>query len=147
MMIMIDDVVIKQLRQFSDERGKVMHMLKSTDEIFENFGEVYFSICNPGFVKAWKMHKQKTSFYCVIDGNAKIVLCDMREGSSTKDNIQEINAGEDNYVIVKIPAGVAHGFQSIGIKPALLANLATHPYDPSDNFDIDHVSGNIKYKW
>ena len=39
----IDGVVITPLRQILDERGKVMHMLRSTDEHFTQFGEIYFS--------------------------------------------------------------------------------------------------------
>ena len=35
---MIDGVIVKPLKQFPDERGKVMHMLKATDELFEKFG-------------------------------------------------------------------------------------------------------------
>ena len=39
---MIDGVKVIPLRQIHDERGKVMHMLKATDEHFEKFGEIYF---------------------------------------------------------------------------------------------------------
>ena len=146
-MAMIEGVVVKPLKQFTDERGKLMHMLKASDELFEKFGEIYFSVCNPGFVKAWKMHKKKVSFYCVLDGIAKIVLCDMRKESSTFGHIEEIVAGEDNYIIIRIPAGVAHGFTPKNNKQILLANLTTEPYDPSDNFDIDYKTDEIKYKW
>ena len=40
---MIDGVRIIPLRQIADERGKIMHMLKATDEHFIAFGEIYFS--------------------------------------------------------------------------------------------------------
>jgi dTDP-4-dehydrorhamnose 3,5-epimerase len=139
----IKDVVVKPLKQFHDERGKVMHMMKATDDIFEKFGEIYFSTCNPGQVKAWKMHKQKTSFYCVVSGTAKIVLHDRRSDSETRGMTQEIVAGQDNYVIVKIPPGVAHGFTSRD--GAMVANLTTEPYSPDDNFDVNE--NEINYKW
>ena len=45
---MINDVEIKQLTKICDERGRIMHMLKSTDTNFENFGEIYFSTAYPG---------------------------------------------------------------------------------------------------
>ena len=40
---MIDGVSIVPLRQIVDERGKIMHMMKSTDPHFIKFGEIYFS--------------------------------------------------------------------------------------------------------
>ena len=49
---MIDGVVITPLLQIADERGKVMHMLKSTDAHFQQFGEIYFSCVFPDAVKA-----------------------------------------------------------------------------------------------
>ena len=40
---MIDGVKIIPLKQIVDERGKIMHMMKATDEHFVGFGEIYFS--------------------------------------------------------------------------------------------------------
>ena len=57
---MIDGVVITPLRQIFDERGKVMHMLRSDDKNFSKFGEIYFSCTHPGVIKAWHLHKEMT---------------------------------------------------------------------------------------
>ena len=69
---MIPGVVITPLKQIPDERGKVMHMLKRTDPHFSGFGEIYFSVVNPGAVKAWKKHLQMTLNLAVIQGAAKL---------------------------------------------------------------------------
>ena len=45
---MIDGVKITEKNQIFDERGKVMHMIKSSDPEFKKFGEIYFSCINPG---------------------------------------------------------------------------------------------------
>lgn len=37
---MIEGVQVKPLRQICDERGKVMHMLRCDDPLFERFGEI-----------------------------------------------------------------------------------------------------------
>ena len=50
---MINGVQVIKLKQINDERGKIMHMLKSTDEHYNKFGEIYFSCAWPGTVKAW----------------------------------------------------------------------------------------------
>lgn len=55
---MIDGVKITPLLQIHDERGSVMHMLKSTDSAFEQFGEIYFSGVYPDVVKAWHIHSK-----------------------------------------------------------------------------------------
>ena len=41
---MIDGVLVKQLSQIADERGKIMHMLRADEPHFEKFGEIYFSV-------------------------------------------------------------------------------------------------------
>ena len=54
---MIKDVIVTPLKQFKDDRGKVMHMIRSDSEVFEKFGEVYFSFVNHGVTKGWMLHK------------------------------------------------------------------------------------------
>ncbi len=145
---MIQGLIIKNLKQISDDRGKVMHMLRATEDIFDKFGEIYFSVINPGIVKGWIYHKKQTSNYAVVFGKIKLVLFDNREESETKGDIETIELGpEDNYVLVKIPPGVVHGFKCLSKYPAILANCATHPHDPEDNFKIDLNSEEIPYKW
>ena len=68
---MIAGVKIVPLRKICDERGMVMHMLKSTDEHFLQFGEIYFSCGYPGVVKAWHLHKEMTLNNCCIAGMIK----------------------------------------------------------------------------
>lgn len=38
---MIEGVVVKDLKQFVDDRGRVMHMVRADDPLFEKFGEIY----------------------------------------------------------------------------------------------------------
>ena len=48
---MIKDIKITPLKILSDNRGKVMHMLRKDDPIFEKFGEIYFSTINHNAIK------------------------------------------------------------------------------------------------
>ncbi len=144
---MIDGVKINQLKQIPDDRGRIMHMLKSTDPIFEAFGEIYFSTVYPGVVKAWHLHKKMTLNYSVPVGTIKLVLFDMREASSTKGDIQEIYIGEGNYCLVTVPPGVVNGFKGIGTKEAIVANCSTHPHDPEEIIRIDPAGKEIPYDW
>lgn len=143
----IDGVLIKPLKKISDERGTVMHMLKSTDQHFEKFGEIYFSTIYPGAIKGWHVHSRMVINYAVPVGRIKLVLFDARDGSPTKGEIQEIFIGEDNYCLVKVPVGVVNGFKAVGGKMAVVANCATIPHDSEETARIDPFSPSIPYKW
>jgi len=144
---MIDGVVITSLRQIADERGKIMHMMRADDPQFERFGEIYFSMIYPGAIKAWHLHTKMTLNYAVVIGMVKLVLYDPRPSSLTKGQIQEIFVGEQNYVRVKIPPGIYNGFKGLGTAPALVANCATIPHDPSEIQRFDPFSQDIPYQW
>jgi dTDP-4-dehydrorhamnose 3,5-epimerase len=143
----IDGVKIVSLRQIVDERGKIMHMLKATDPHFIQFGEIYFSCAWPGTVKAWHIHQTMTVNNAVISGRAKLVLYDLREGSPTNGELQEIFLGEDNYVLVQIPPGIANGYKAYGDKLVVLANCATEPHRPEEMLRLDPASPEIPYAW
>lgn len=144
---MIDGVKIIPLAQIVDERGKVMHMLKATDPHFIAFGEIYFSTAWPGTIKGWHVHRSMTINNAVVSGWAKLVMYDMREGSSTHGEIQEVFIGEDNYALVQIPPGIANGYKAYGDKPAILANCATEPHRPDEIVRIDPFTSEIPYDW
>ena len=144
---MINGVLVKPLSQIPDERGKIMHMLRADDPYFEQFGEVYFSVVYPGVIKGWHLHKEMTLNYAVISGMIKLVLYDPRENSPTKGKVQELFIGEDNYVLVRIPAGIWNGFKGISVNPAMVANCATIPHDPDEIMRLDPFSKEIPYDW
>lgn len=143
----IDGVKIVPLRQISDERGKIMHMLKSTDPHFVQFGEIYFSCAWPGVVKGWHIHKKMTVNNAVLVGHVKLVLCDVRPDSKTKGELMELFIGEDNYCLVQIPPGIANGYKTYGEKMAIMANCASIPHDKNEIAYIDPFSKEIPYDW
>ena len=144
---MIDGVVVHPLKQIPDERGKVMHMLKATDPHFERFGEIYFSMVYPGVIKGWHRHPKMTLNYAVVVGMVKLVLYDDRPQSPTRNQLQELFIGEFNYCLVKIPPRIWNGFKGIGAMPALVANCATIPHDPTEIERLDPLSDRIPYEW
>lgn len=144
---MIEGVRITPLRQIVDERGKVMHMLRSDAAHFQSFGEIYFSVVNPGAIKAWHVHRIMTLNYAVPVGHIKFVLYDEREGSPTRGAIQEIFLGPDNYNLVTVPPLVWNGFKGIGTEPALVANCATIPHDPGEIDRRNPFDPAIPYDW
>jgi dTDP-4-dehydrorhamnose 3,5-epimerase len=144
---MIDGVKIKPLSKITDERGMIMHMLRNDDPEFEKFGEIYFSTVYPRVVKGWHEHRHQVQNYAVIKGMIKLVLYDAREKSPTYKELMEIVTGEDNYQLIRIPAGVINGFQGISKEMAIVANCATQPHEPDEIIRYDHAGDIVPYKW
>ena len=144
---MIQGVKLTPLRQIIDERGKVMHMLREDSEIFDHFGEIYFSCTNPGAIKAWHLHKKMTLNYAVIYGQIKCVLYDDRPDSETRGQIDEIFLSPENYKLVTVPPLVWNGFKGIGTKVSIVANCATLPHDPDEIIRKSAFEKTIPYDW
>ncbi len=144
---MIDGVIITPLRKIVDERGAVMHMLRSDSPVFRQFGEIYFSTVHPGVVKAWHMHHRMTLNYAVPHGKIKFVLYDDREESPTRGETQEIFMGDDNYVLATVPPLVWNGIKGVGDFTAIVANCASIPHDPTEIERRPPFDPAIGYDW
>lgn len=144
---MIEGVKVIPLKKIPDERGMILHMLRSTDPHYEKFGEIYFSVAYPGVIKGWHLHTKQTQFYAVISGMIKLVLFDERKDSKTNGELMEIFTGEDNYQLIRIPVGVVNGYKTIGVKPAIVANCATEPHEQNEMLRYDPFDSHIKYDW
>jgi dTDP-4-dehydrorhamnose 3,5-epimerase len=143
----IEGVVMKPLRKLPDERGAIHHMLRSDDEMFESFGEIYFSAVHPGVIKGWHIHQKMTLNYAVQVGQIKMVLYDDRPASSTRGALLEIVTGAENYLLIRVPPMVWNGFKGIGTETALVANCATIPHDPAEIARKDPFTKDIPYDW
>jgi dTDP-4-dehydrorhamnose 3,5-epimerase len=144
---MIDGVVISPLKQFFDERGKVMRMLRVDSPVFREFGEIYFSCIYPGVVKACHLHKQMTLNYATIHGEIKFVLYDDRPQSPTRGEVQEIFMSPENYHLVTVPPMIWNGFKGVGTETAICANCATLPHSPEEIERRPPDDPSIPYRW
>lgn len=146
---LIHGVQVKQLKWIPDERGKLMEMLRCDEPMFQKFGQVYITTCYPGMVKAWHYHQNQADNMVVVKGMAKVALYDQRESSPTKGLVNEFFIGEDNPMLIHIPAMVLHGFKAYGSEPAYVVNTVTQPYNHQqpDEFRIDPFNNNIPYDW
>lgn len=145
--ISIDGVAVEPLKQFVDERGKVMHMLRVDSPLYKRFGEIYFSTIKHGATKAWKKHYSMTQLFSVPIGKIRLVIYDDREGSKTLGNLKVMELGEDFYVLVKIPPLLWYGFQGISDCDALVANCADIPHDSSEQMTANLFDDRFPYRW
>lgn len=144
---MIEGVVVTPLKQYFDERGKVMHMMRSDSPIFDAFGEIYFSCTHPSVIKAWHLHRAMTLNYAVVYGEIKFVLYDDRISSSTRGQVEELFISPENYQLVTVPPGIWNGFKCVGEKSAIVANCATLPHDPDEIERRPPDDPSIPYDW
>jgi dTDP-4-dehydrorhamnose 3,5-epimerase len=145
----IEGLQVKKLRVIPDERGWLMEILRSDDDIFEKFGQVYITTAYPGVVKGWHYHKIQTDNFTCIHGMMKVVLYDSRENSPTYENIIEFFVGEKNLVLISVPPLVYHGFKGIGTETAYFLSIPTEPYNYSkpDEFRLPPDTDQIPYDW
>ena len=143
----IDGVKIIKKKQIIDDRGKILHMLRVDDENFVKFGEIYFSFVNPKKIKAWHSHKLMTLNYVAVHGSIKLVLYDDREGSTTKEKVQEIILSNKNPYLVSIPPKIWNGFCSANSEDAILANCSDIPHDKDEIVRLPLDDPKFPYKW
>jgi len=146
---MIYGVIVKKLKVIADERGRLMEILRSDDNFFEKFGQVYMTTAYPGVVKGWHYHKKQYDNMAVVKGMMKIVLYDSRKESVSFGEINEIIAGIHNPVLVHIPPFVYHGFKCISEDEAIAVNTPTEEYNyqEPDEFRLPAHDNYIPYKW
>lgn len=145
---MIGGVATKQLKRWPDERGFFEELIRKTDPFFqEGFAQLSRSSMVDGVVKAWHLHKTQIDWWYVLKGTIKAALHDMREGSPTKGETQEFMLGENGEdIILKIPAGVAHGLKVVA-GPAELVYVTSSIYSKDEEGRIAYDDPGIGYDW
>lgn len=144
----IAGVMLNELKQISDERGAVLHMMRSDAPEFTQFGECYFSEVLPGAIKAWKRHKIQFQNLAVPIGRIRLVIYDDREHSSSYGKVQVIELGRpDAYMRIKIPPSLWYGFTCVSDMPALIVNCADTPHDSKESELRPVNDSSIPYSW
>lgn len=146
---MIRDVQVKKLKLIPDDRGRLMEILRSDDELFDKFGQVYMTTAYPGITKAWHYHKLQDDYFTCISGTMRLALYDDRKDSATYKEVNDFVISLENPLLVKIPKLVYHGFKCVGDKEAVVINIPTLPYYPDkpDEYRLDAFDNDIPYDW
>jgi dTDP-4-dehydrorhamnose 3,5-epimerase len=144
---MIEGIQIIKKKVILDDRGKILHMLRSDEDNFTKFGEIYFSYVYPKKIKAWHLHKKMTLNYAAAFGKIKIVLYDDREESKTRGEIQEIFLSNENHELISIPPMIWNGFASANDNVAVLANCSDIPHDTSEIVRLNFDDPKFPYDW
>lgn len=144
---MINGVSVRELMVFENELGGVKHMLKKQWPEFKEFGEVYFSTVNAGVIKGWKKHDSTTLNYSVPIGNVKVVIYDDNSSSPTYQQIQEVELGEANHILLTIPPQVWYSFSALNNDKAIICNLIDIEHSDDNHHQVELDDDKIPYRW
>jgi len=125
---MIEEVIIKKLEKFNDERGWLAEVWRN-DELKYKPVMSYVSITKPGVVRGPHEHKEQSDFFVFVGpGFFKLYLWDNRKQSKTFGQKEVLEVGENNPVAILVPAGVVHGYKCVSVEPAYSFNLPDKLY-------------------
>jgi dTDP-4-dehydrorhamnose 3,5-epimerase len=100
-----------------------------------------------GVIKAWHIHKTQIDWWYVARGDLKVALYDNRENSQTFKILNELFLGEHGQnIMLKIPAGVAHGCKVVS-ENAELFYITSKIYNPEEEGRLPHDDPKIGYDW
>jgi dTDP-4-dehydrorhamnose 3,5-epimerase len=116
---LIQGLVIRELPPFSGRDGTGFGLWDKDNAP----GSLISAACHsayPGVVEAWMRREAASERIICLHGMLKLVLCDRREGSSSRDEVLELFLGEYRQREVIVPAGVLRGWKAVGDRPALV---------------------------
>jgi dTDP-4-dehydrorhamnose 3,5-epimerase len=142
----IDGVMVKTFKKWTDQRGYFIEQLKSGDlddqgRPFipdQQFAQMSRSLSYarggnpPELIKAFHWHKRQWDYWDIVQGDARVVLVDLRPDSPTAGRVQTLILGENAPRMVAIPPLVAHGYQCVSMRDVILNYYVTEPYNVED---------------
>lgn len=155
---MIEGVKIKQLTVHKDipdrdedigKPGFLMEVLRDDEQLLSRFGQSTMTLAYEGTIKAFHYHEHQDDLWFVATGKAMVVLHDLREDSPTKGETQVLTAGKDEYKLIVIPIGVAHGYKVLSQEPVILFYHTTSSYNPQqpDEKRLPYNDPSINFDW
>ncbi len=108
----IDGVTILARPAQIDERGYRIEVARAGDGPTPSWIAVEGNL-TAGVTRSFHRHAKRWEWIFIGRGAAKIVLIDGRPGSSTRDRVESVIAGERNPVRISVPPGVLHGWVAL----------------------------------
>lgn len=137
----IDDVIVRQLRQYTDHRGWLLEFFRH-DELPPEFHPVmgYISMTKPGVARGPHEHHDQADLFVFYTSTFKLYLWDARPASKTHRRRQVITTGQENPTAVVVPAGVVHAYQNVGKTDGVIVNVPNRLYaGPNRKEPVDEI--------
>ena len=126
----INDVVVRELKKFHDERGWLSELFRR-DEIPAEFfpAMAYISSTKPGVTRGPHEHLDQADLFCFLGpANFKLRMWDNRERSTTHRRMMTLIVGADNPTFVIIPIGIVHAYQNVSNTDGIVINCPNRLY-------------------
>ncbi len=146
---LVHDVIVKPLKVFTDPRGLLAELLKTSWADVYNpetlpFSQTYVSWTNFNVARDEELFHYhpngQQDRFIILKGKAIVLVYDQRDGSPTKGvlNLFLLDGLEnpDNCYMVVVPPRTLHGFLAADREGTLLINFPTHLYDPENEWRI-----------
>jgi len=128
----ISGVTFHRLVQRRDDRGYLTELLTMRDNPEEPIVHVYQVHAEPGSIRGWVYHRWQEDRLTFTEGQFRLALYDLREGSPSFRNLEVLDVGAENPARVTIPPHVVHALKNIGPGRACFVNFPTRAYDPAN---------------
>lgn len=133
----IPGVQVVRLKKFRSLEGSFMEHLRLADGVVEGLEppfqvrQLSVSRAAPGRLNAFHLHPKRPQeeLWCVLEGDLKVWLVDVRAGNPGQR--VSVHLSGEEPVLLRIPAGVAHGYRA-GAEGALLLYAASDAFDLAD---------------
>ena len=134
---MIQDIKVKLLKTFSDERGFFREIIRAADDCFADpFGQLSHSLVNQGVIKAWHGHRKQSQWNYVVTGLIRVALHDPRPDSPTFRQTMEFLAGQGEVAqVYYFPPQILHGYRCLK-GPMNIVYVTSGEYDLTDEIRI-----------
>lgn len=147
---LLDGVRIRPAVTQIDERGSLCEMYSEEWGFTEEpLVYAYETRIRPGRIKGWVLHLEQDDRLFFSSGDAKVVLYDGRPESPTFGRLNVHCFGEANRGLLRIPAGVYHAVQNIGLGDLTFVNMPTRAYrhEGPDKYRLPLDTPEIPYRF
>jgi dTDP-4-dehydrorhamnose 3,5-epimerase len=126
----IQDVIVRNLTKFIDDRGWLSELFRKDEfpaELYPAMG--YVSMTASGVTRGPHEHADQADCFAFLGpSNFKIFLWDNRTSSPTYMTRQIVFAGEDAPRSLVIPRGIVHAYRNIGEGHGMVLNFPNRLY-------------------
>jgi dTDP-4-dehydrorhamnose 3,5-epimerase len=141
---LIEGVCVRELPSSLDAAGLTVDMWQGDDSPGNLYASSWRTLF-PGTVEAWISRVKARERIVCLGGTIKLVLCDRREGSPTRDEVVELFLGEYRYREVIVPPGVLRGWKAVGNRNALVLLVLEGDDDEARCLGLEEAA--VPYDW
>jgi dTDP-4-dehydrorhamnose 3,5-epimerase len=144
---MLASVLLRPLQIHADDRGSLAETYRrewlptgARDMVQANL-----SRSRAGVLRGPHFHRRQADYWVVIEGRAFVGLVDLRAGSPTEGERQQLTLDAEEPAGLYIPPGVAHGFYAQ--TDLILQYMVDAYHDGTDEFGIAWDDPELGIAW